>query len=153
MTKQHIALFLDDERYPENINWNTPKIISNNTLANHEQELYIGNIHNNSIITKTYRNPNDFILDFHNYLINNEIHYIHLSFDHDINWFNDNQETTGYTVTKEIINKLMDIEQELNNPIEFQKIVEKINIYVHSQNPIGAKNILEYWHNWFKQYR
>lgn len=58
-----------------------------------------------------------------------------MSLDHDLGY----QQATGYAFVKWLVNE--DIEERLN-------INQIIHFYVHSQNPIGAKNMNEYYKNY-----
>jgi hypothetical protein len=63
-----------------------------------------------------------------------------ISFDHDIRDFKDGEERTGYTCAKWLVEHMMD-----NN------IDKRIDFFVHSQNPEGAKNIKGLLNNWNKR--
>lgn len=63
-----------------------------------------------------------------------------VSFDHDIQDFKDDEERTGYTCVQWLIEYMMD--NNIKKPIDF---------YVHSQNPIGKKNIEGLLNNWNKK--
>ncbi len=60
-----------------------------------------------------------------------------ISFDHDLG----DNEPTGYDIAKELVSKAMD--GEIVFPIGF-------TFYVHSQNPVGKKNIEEYLNGYMK---
>lgn len=59
------------------------------------------------------------------------------SFDHDLG----ENEPTGYDIVKWMV------ECDMNNSI----IPYEFTFYVHSQNPVGAKNIREYLNNYLMQ--
>ena len=59
-----------------------------------------------------------------------------MSLDHDLG---ENQKT-GYDFMKEFIDFLMD--GDASNV--------SVSVYVHSQNPVGKKNIEEYWENFLR---
>jgi len=52
-------------------------------------------------------------------------------------------EATGYDIAKELISRDMDEKPWVDIPPDFQ-------FYVHSKNPIGAKNIQMYLNNYLK---
>lgn len=61
----------------------------------------------------------------------------YISFDHDLA-----THLTGYDVAKEIV--MLDMHGEVKIPDDF-------SFYVHSQNPVGAKNIQAYLDNYLSQ--
>lgn len=63
-----------------------------------------------------------------------------ISFDHDIQDFKDDDERTGYTCAKWLVEYMM------NNKIDIY-----IDYFVHSQNSEGAKNIKGLLNNWNKR--
>ncbi len=72
-----------------------------------------------------------------NTLGTNKITYI--SFDHDLGA----NEPTGYDIVKKLID--IDMERDILSP--------NFDFYVHSQNPIGAKNIETYLNNYLRVVR
>lgn len=62
-----------------------------------------------------------------------------ISFDHDIQDFDDRgNERTGYTCFLKLLDYVMD------------EAMKMPDIVVHSQNPVGAKNIKEHYNNYLK---
>lgn len=61
----------------------------------------------------------------------------YISFDHDLG----KGEATGYDIVKELVSR--DMDNLVHIPPDFQ-------FYVHSKNPIGAKNIQMYLDNYLK---
>lgn len=61
----------------------------------------------------------------------------YISFDHDLG----EDEDTGFDISKMIVN--MDLDG-------FRRIPDNFKFYVHSQNPIGKKNIESYLNNYMK---
>ena len=61
----------------------------------------------------------------------------HISFDHDLG----DDQPTGYEIAKWIAETVMDGNYSL--PVDF-------TFSVHSKNPVGAKNITMYMHNFIK---
>lgn len=69
---------------------------------------------------------------------------VYFSFDHDIQDFNeDKSENTGYTCVKWLCDYILD------NNINYHIL----NVFIHTQNPIGAKNIKCYFENFNNLYR
>lgn len=65
----------------------------------------------------------------------------HLSFDHDINSYNENgEELTGYNALKKVLDIL---------PID---IVKRTRFTIHSANPVGRDNMLCYLENFYKHH-
>lgn len=79
----------------------------------------------------TVRNYNEFLVYFEYY------GWDIISLDHDIQDFKDGEEKTGYDCIKHIVNDTLLSE----NPF----YLLDLNVYVHSKNPIGNKNITEYF--------
>ena len=70
-----------------------------------------------------------------------------ISFDHDLaadHYVLGDGEKTGYTFAKWFVNYVTD------NDI---KIPENFDFYVHSMNPVGAKNIRDYMSQWLHNYK
>ena len=63
----------------------------------------------------------------------------HISFDHDLG----SNCPTGYDIAKWLVEFDMDDTEDFSFP-------ENFTFYVHSQNPVGKKNIEEYLKNYFK---
>lgn len=61
----------------------------------------------------------------------------HISFDHDLNWFVDGEEITGYTTLQAIIEVMMDLNLD---PTRYTMLF-------HSANPVGHENMVRYWKN------
>lgn len=75
----------------------------------------------------------------------------YISFDHDLAFdhympviIGKPQEFTGYDFAKWFANYVMD--NDLTLP-------EKFDFYVHSMNPVGAKNIRDYMSQWLHNYK
>ncbi len=108
-----IGIFLDDERFPEDVTWiKYPDGI----------EWYI------------VRRMNDLLFA----IMNLDEEYC-ISFDHDIQDFNTfGDENTGYTCLKNVVSFCMDTNRSI--PI----------CYFHTKNPIGLKNMYQYYENALK---
>lgn len=64
---------------------------------------------------------------------------VYISFDHDLG----EDVSTGYDIAKELV------ERDMSEHSWF-KFPENFSFYVHSQNPIGKKNIESYLNNYLK---
>jgi len=96
----------------------------------------------NKLFLDDIRNPEDDSWDivrsydeFVDYILKNGIPDV-ISFDHDLGRFDYEEEKTGYDCAKFLAIYAMD-----NNHMNF------INTRVHSQNPVGRKNIEKFMHN------
>lgn len=64
-----------------------------------------------------------------------------ISFDHDINCFENGREVTGYDCLKWLCEFIIDVDVDIH-----------FDITSHSANPCGNKNITEYWKNFKENY-
>jgi hypothetical protein len=103
------GLFLDDERYPNDVYWTSP--------------------YPNGISWKLARNYDE----FEALISTNE--YDLISFDHDLG----ETSKTGYDCVKLLVE--MFLSEQLSKYPE---------VVVHSMNPVGAKNIRNYWESFLK---
>ncbi len=106
------GVFLDDERVPADVTW----------------VKYPGNIE-----WTVCRNSTEFKAAVKQ-MVDNNRHFC-VSFDHDIQEWNEAGEVTGYTIIKEMLNDMLD--NEIKIP----------TCYFHTQNPIGKDNMLSYYIN------
>ena len=72
---------------------------------------------------------------------------VYISFDHDIQDFNNGVERTGYTCVKFLCDYLQ------SGKIYNGTFMVDIDCYFHTQNPIGKKNMETYWNNFVKVYK
>lgn len=103
------GLFLDDERFPQDVTWMTyPEEVEWKVVRTYGEFVC-------AVVTK---------------------HYDIISFDHDIQDFDDRGiERTGYTCLKWMVELALDGVMKLPMCV------------VHSQNPTGAENIRKYYEN------
>lgn len=65
----------------------------------------------------------------------------HISFDHDLNWYEEGEEITGYHTLQMICEVIMDLKLDPN----------QYTMLFHSANPVGRENMVRYWEN-FRRY-
>ena len=114
-------IFLDDERYPEDVTW---------------------------VKYPTYDWGwvccwgDAFMAEFYNQLKDKHLSELILSFDHDLQDFDDGgSETTGFDVLKEVVEHLLNIKACKD---------DLPTVYFHTMNPVGKKNMESYWNNFVK---
>lgn len=80
--------------------------------------------------------------DFEDVMMALRIHGMpgHVSFDHDLG----QDEKTGYDIAKFLV------ELDMGEDADF-KLPDNFDFYVHSQNPVGKKNIESYINNYLEQ--
>lgn len=79
--------------------------------------------------------------------VNNMHERLYVSFDHDISSYDESgREITGYDAMKWLCAYLLDSEGNLPRWTK----IGRFDINVHSANPIGKRNIEEYWKNFIK---
>ena len=67
----------------------------------------------------------------------------HISFDHDINSYDDNgDEVTGYTLVKWLCDYVLDNDLDISN----------LTLKFHTANPVGKDNMKFYWNNFKNHY-
>lgn len=115
-----LVYFLDDERRFYDVTWvDYPDIIDSITFK--DPLLFV-----NEVVSKiTEGNCDNFIL----------------SFDHDLQYFKDGLEITGYDAIKMLVDRLIEIGV---NEYQLPKI------YYHSKNPVGVENMSRYWDSFIK---
>ena len=97
----------------------------------------------------TYQNPKDWILirdpfEFFDKFKENFENIDEVSFDHDLEWWDENdEEITGYYVVKNLIGEWV-----IDNNVNISKITAKF----HTANPDGKINMETYWNNLVKNY-
>lgn len=113
-------LFLDDERTIYDVTWVDYKPF---------EGAYVINLHSASRMIGYIKRYGKFF-DWENTL---------LSVDHDLQEFDDKtqEESTGYTFIKWLVDYFIDNDISLS----------KLNVVVHSKNPIGKENIEKYISN------
>ena len=68
----------------------------------------------------------------------------HISFDHDLNYYNENgEEITGYKCLQFICDFML---EKNIDPSEYI-------FYFHTANPVGKKNMQSYWNNFQRHYK
>lgn len=112
--------FLDDERNFDDVTW-------------------IKYPHVDKIIT--VRSTSEFIKHVLNFDMKDGAIF---SFDHDICDFHDDEEFTGYDCLKWLCDHIIDKYGDV------AEISKSIDVVVHSKNPIGKKNIEEYYKNFIE---
>ncbi len=118
---QTYGIFLDDERSPQDVTWvNYPK----------------------DILWNVVRTPEEFKEEV-SYWFNFEgtKHNLIISFDHDIQAFEEGKETTGHDLLKWMVDYLIDWE------------VSVPKCMFHTQNNVGKKNMEIYWENFLTTMR
>lgn len=90
-------------------------------------------------------NPSDWILfrspqELLSFFSENYSQVTHISFDHDLNFFAD-EEITGYSCLKSLCEMMIDKGVDPN----------QYTFYFHSANPVGKQNMVSYWDN-FRKY-
>lgn len=113
MTNKVKGLFLDDERYPQDVTWIRYPDNIEWTVARSFREF----------VWEMERTDNDYQV---------------YSFDHDIQSYIDGREYTGYDCLK----CLLSIETMVGN------ILDNVQFFFHTQNPIGKKNMESYYLNY-----
>jgi uncharacterized protein YktA (UPF0223 family) len=123
----YLGIFIDDERDPHQVTWVTypDKIVWHDTIRTYKEFKKFLTLSKSDKKKQTTFND------------------ILISFDHDLQDFDRHgNESTGFTCMKWLCDYLSDFDLEVK---DFPQVV------MHSQNPVGAKNILEYYNN-FKRF-
>ena len=110
-----ILLFLDDERTFEDVTWLRYPFKFTKVVV--------------------YRNPKIFVTATEWYLRNVK-EEVALSLDHDLMFFENGEEITGYTALRSIVDSCL-----------LDGIAIPNYVFAHTQNPIGKKNIRSYHEN------
>ena len=89
---------------------------------------------------KTIRNPLELFMVF----CTNYKDVTHISFDHDLNYYNENdEEITGYKCLQFICDFMLEKNIDPSDYI----------FYFHTANPVGKKNMQSYWNNFQRHYK
>ena len=89
---------------------------------------------------ETIRNPLELFMVF----CTNYENITHISFDHDLNYYNENdEEITGYKCLQFICDFML---EKNIDPSEYI-------FYFHTANPVGKKNMQSYWNNFQRHYK
>lgn len=89
---------------------------------------------------ETIRNPLELFMVF----CTNYKDITHISFDHDLNYYNENdEEITGYKCLQFICDFMLEKNIDPSNYI----------FYFHTANPVGKKNMQSYWNNFQRHYK
>jgi hypothetical protein len=123
MLDKKIAIFLDDERYVEDVTWTN---VFPPTKYDGQYDW---------VIIRSFGEMLELITT-----TNDWSNIIHISFDHDLGYdFHDTGlDPTGYTCVKMLIDKCMDLD------------IDPPNCSFHSMNPIGCKNMFRYYMNYLR---
>ena len=109
-------------------------------------KLYLDDIRNP--IQSGYNNNNWVVCrndkTFKNMFTSFERIITHISFDHDIDSYNDDgTEVTGYDCVKWLCDYILDNNLDISN----------LTLKFHTANPVGKENMASYWNNFYKYYR
>ena len=110
----NVLIFLDDERYPEDVTWiNYPE---------YDKVVIV-------------RDSVNFKKNFHLYMMKETNSLVEVSFDHDIQDFFFDEETTGYDLLKWMVDYCFEWGYDIPE------------CYFHTQNNVGKRNMESYYIN------